>query len=256
MTTDDYLVLVGYELRDLPWKTRRDLLAEIRGHLSELPDQTNLLEQLGKPEQYAADMRAAADLERRGGVIAFLRARRLRNLILVTAMLTVTGLAIAAYSWINSYQPIAFGNGWQFPRGAKGVPGIEGESVVFHKGRPFELGMEIRNTGRFKVRVLGVPYESFQPWTARLVMARINLTGVYVGPYTPFHPFDLKPGQRRYLAFKGVFACHTGVAENGAETLTGFPVRFSFLWRTTTTMIPLPEELGITFPKGCPPPSR
>jgi hypothetical protein len=29
------------------------------------------------------------------------------------------------------------------------------------------------------------------------------------------------------------------------------PVRFSFLWRTVTTQIPLDEPLGINFPKRC-----
>lgn len=98
MTTDDYLRRVSFELRDLPWRARRDLISEIRSHLSELPDGTNLLQRLGRPEQYAVDMRAAAGLERRRGVIAFLRARRLRNLIIVAALLTVTGLAIGRSS--------------------------------------------------------------------------------------------------------------------------------------------------------------
>lgn len=113
--------------------------------------------------------------------------------------------------------------------------------------------MEIMNTGRFTVRVLAVPYEAYLPWTARLKMASLSYTGHYVGPYARFHPFDLKPGERRYLIFKGVFACHGGFSRGGALTLSDFPVRFSFLWRKTTTAIPLPEDLGIVFPKGCAP---
>jgi hypothetical protein len=256
VTHDEYLQRVRYWLVDLPWSTKRDLLSELRGHLDELPAGTDLDARLGPPQQYAADMRAAAGLERRRGVIAFLRARRPRNVILVALTLVVIGLGIGAVVWINSYQPVAFGNGYQFPAGAKGVSGISGESVAFHNGRPFVLGMEVMNTGRFTVRVLGVPYESYLPWTARLVMGRLNYTGVYVGPYTRFHPFDLRPRQRRYLLFKGVFACHSGMAVGGALTLSDFPVRFSFLWRTTTAEIPLPEDLAFNFPKGCPSPSR
>lgn len=37
MTADDYLRRVGYALGDLPWKMRRDLISELRTHLSELP---------------------------------------------------------------------------------------------------------------------------------------------------------------------------------------------------------------------------
>ena len=42
MTADDYLRSVSFELRDLPWGQRRDLLTEIRTHLDELPAGTDL----------------------------------------------------------------------------------------------------------------------------------------------------------------------------------------------------------------------
>lgn len=252
MTGNDYLRSVGFWLRDLPWGMRRDLMTGLRGHLDELPADTDLAKRLGTPQEYAADLRSAAGLERRRGVIAFVRARRPRNLILTVVVVTVVGLAIGAVEWIDSYQPIAFGNGSQLPAGAKGVAGIEGQSVVFHEGRPFVLGIEIMNTGRFTVRVLGVPYGPYLPWTARLMMSRPNYTGDYEAD-ARFHPFDLKSGERVFLLLKGVFACNTGFAAHSAATLSDFPVRFRFLWRTATTTIPLPEDLGIEFPKGCPP---
>ena len=37
MTRDEYLREVGFALRDLPWRQRRDVLADLRGHLAELP---------------------------------------------------------------------------------------------------------------------------------------------------------------------------------------------------------------------------
>lgn len=136
MRRDEYVRDVGWWLRDLPWSTRRDLLAELRTHLDELPADTDFRADLGPPEAYASDLRAAAGLERRRGPIAFLRARRRRNLILVVLAVTVIGLAIGAVAWIDSYQPLAFGNGYAFPAGAKGAPGIEGESVVFPERPP------------------------------------------------------------------------------------------------------------------------
>jgi hypothetical protein len=42
MTAEDYLRMVAFELHDLPWRTRRDLFAELRGHLNELPANTDL----------------------------------------------------------------------------------------------------------------------------------------------------------------------------------------------------------------------
>jgi hypothetical protein len=255
VTRDEYLRRVGFSLSDLPWGMRRDLLAELRGHLDELPPGTDLRTQLGPPEEYAADLRSAAGLERRRGPIAFLRARRLRYVILTVIGLMLIGLAIGAVVWIDSYQPLAFGDGYQYPAGARGVPGVSGSSVVFRKGRPFTFGIQITNNGRYTVRILGVPYEPIHPWTAHLLMTRPNYSGS-VTPYERFRPFDLKPRQIVFLIYKGVYACHTGMGAGGILTYSDFPVRYKFLWRTATTAIPLPENLAFVFRKSCPPLAR
>jgi hypothetical protein len=253
VTAETYVNRVAFELRDLPLGMRRELISELRGHLSELPP--DIAARLGTPEQYAADLRVSAGLERRRGVIAFLRARRPRNLILIVLALTVIGLTIGAVVWIDSYQPLAAGNSSQFPAGAKGEPGLNGESVVFHKGRPFQFGITVVNNRRFTVRVLGVPYVGPLPWTARLMMSPTAKNGVGIPQAnTPFHPVDLKPGDVIFLLFKGVYACNTGWGAGTAETFDDFPVRYRFLWRTATTNIPLPESLAFSFPKGCPRP--
>jgi HAAS domain-containing protein len=257
VTQDAYLRSVGYWLGDLPWSTRRDLLAELRAHLDELPPDTDLRAQLGPPEAYAKDLRAAAGLERRRGPIAFLRARRPRNLILTVVLLTVIGLAIGSVIWIDSYQPLGFGGGSQFPAGATGVLGVSGESVVFRKGKPFVLGVEVVNSGRYSVRLLGVPFTGPNPWTARLLMTRPNRRGGGAGPYERFRPFTLRPHHFVFLLLKGVYACHTGWAKGSAATYAEFPVRYGFLWRTATTSIALPEQLAFDFSReGCPPPKN
>jgi hypothetical protein len=253
VTAEDYLRMVAFELRDLPWSQRRELISELRGHLDELPAGTDLDARLGTPEDYAADLRSAAGLERRRGAIAFLRARRPRNVILAAALLVVVGLTIGAVAWIDSYEPIAFANGSIDPVGAKGAPGLDGNVVVFHKGRPFELGITIRNTGKFTVRVLGVPYFSALPFSARLRMSLPQKREEFLPPYVPFRPFDLKPGDMRLLLLKGVYACHSGMPAGSSFGIASLPVRFSFLWRTATTDVPLPQELAIVLPKGCPP---
>jgi hypothetical protein len=252
---DEYVRNVGWWLRDLPWSTRRDLLVELREHLDELPADSDLGAELGPPEAYADDLRTAVGLERRRGLIAFLRARRPRNLILVVLALTVAGLAIGAVVWIDSYQPIVMGNAAQEPLDSKPSPGEPGVTVVFRKGRPFLYGATIRNSGRFPVRILGVPRDVSDFFKARLFVNEPNPAENEM-PLERFRPFDLQPGETRWLVLKGVYACTTGAA-GGSGLAVGrdaIPVRFSFLWRTETTFVPVLDPLRITFTKkGCPP---
>lgn len=253
MTSEDYLGRVDFELRDLPWGQRRELLAELRAHLAELPEGTDLRE-LGAPEQYAADLRSAAGLERRRGAIAFLRARRPRNVIVAVVALVLIGLAIGAVAWVRSYQPISFAGSTQLPIHAKAALTSNDESVVFHKGRPFRYGITIQNTGRFTVRVLGVPDTPGPlPFSARLMMSGPQKEPGMEAPFKPFHPFDLKPGDIRWLIFKGVFACHSGSVPGPSFSWGAFPVRFSFLWTTRTISIPLDGKLTFVLLHGCPP---
>jgi len=251
MTRNEYLRSVGFWLRDLGWSTRHDLMAGLRSHLDELPADTDLTE-LGTPEEYAADLRSAAGLERRRGLIAFLRARRPRNLILTALALTVIGLAIGAVAWIDSYEPIAFAGGTQSPLDSKSSLGRDGVSVVFRKGRSFHYGITIENTGRFTVRVLGVPKSVTDFYSGRLLMSKDQTGHMDERPLERFRPFDMKPGSFRWLLLKGVYACTTGMGHGTTITWSAIPVRFNFLWRTATASIPLDEPLTFSFPKGCP----
>jgi hypothetical protein len=266
VTSEQYLGRVEAALRDLPWRTRRDLSSELRAHLAELPADTDLAQRLGTPERYAADLRSSAGLERGRGVTGFLRARRPRNVILVVVLLVVIGLAIGGVAWAQSYQPLGFSGSAEFPRDAKTELTADGfsQSAVFHNGRPFQLGVQIQNNGRFAVRVLGVPYSSevpwlsrTLPWSARLLMATETAVrlppqlaahgghGWHQGPFKPFHPFDLEPGRSAFLLLKGVFAnCHVMISV-GSIPLPDFPVRYRFLWKTATAHIPLEGGLMI-----------
>lgn len=268
MTAEDYLRRVGAALRDLPWRTRRELSSELRGHLEELPADTDLETRLGTPEQYAADLRSAAGLERRGGPIAFLRARRPRNVILVVVMLVVIALAVGATEWVLSYQPLGFSGLVYMPRDSKSDLTVNGytHSAAFLNGRPFQLGMEIQNNGRLTVRVLGVPYTPSElllrgalPWKAALLMASetsvpaprgLRGHGWRQGHFEPFHPFELPPGHAALLVLRGVWAnCH-GMITRGTIPLPDFPVRYSFLWKTATAEIPFAGGLTIVPPNN------
>lgn len=255
MTRDEYVRNVGWWLRDLPWSTRRDLLRELGAHLDELPADTDFRAQLGAPETYAADLRMAAGLERRRGVVPFLRARRPRNLILAVLALTVIGLAIGAVAWVDGYQPLVYGNATQLPLDSKPSAGQPGVTVVFRKGHPFLYGVTIRNSGRLPVRILGVRRDVTDFFKGRLLVNEPN-PAENERPLERFHPFDLHPGKTRWLVFKGVYACTTGMGGGTGLTRDALPVRFSFLWRTETTFVPLEDPLAITFPRGCPVPAR
>jgi hypothetical protein len=257
-TAEDYLRHVRFALRDLPWSTRRDLISELRGHLDELPAETDLEARLGPPEEYAADLRSAVGLERRRGMIAFLRARRPRNLILTVVALTLIGLAISAIVWIDSYQPIAFAGATQDPPDSKPSLGQAGVTVVFRKGHRFEYGIAIQNNGRFTVRVLGVPRSVMDFYVGRLLMSGPHNPPLSNWPLVHFHPFDFKPGAIRWLIIRGVYACTSGMGGSrrlgfGSIIKEAIPVRFSFLWRSSTASIPLDDPLTIMFRKGCPP---
>jgi hypothetical protein len=258
VTPDDYLRIVAFELRDLPWGMRRDLISGLRAHLGELPADTNLYQRLGRPHEYAAELRAAAGLERRHGAIAFLRARRPRNLVLTALVLTVVGLAVGAVVWIDSYQPLATGNSAYGPLDAISSPTGDGVYVVFHEGKSFRYGTTIWNTGRYTVRVLGVPdfigrHPIGKPIAVRLLMSAPT-TFDYGGiplPYKRFHPFDLSPGEQRGLLFVGTY--DSPCRERGPGLSIGWdsiPVRYSFLWRTTTVQVPLPEPVTFVFRKS------
>jgi hypothetical protein len=254
VTADEYLRRVWFAFYDLPWRTKRELVDEIRGHLDELPADTDLRERLGTPEDYAAELRSAAGLYKRRGVLAFLRARRPRNVVLAAIFVTVIGLAIGAVVWVQGYQPIAFAGASYLPAHTRGSIGLNGSIVTWRKGKPFRYGISIVNNGPFAVRVLGMPYNASLPFSARLLMSTPGPPSevhVFPGPLQPFHQFDLQPGDISSLILKGVYACHSGTGPGPSLSIDQLPVRISFLWRHKTVWIPLDGELVFDFPHGC-----
>jgi hypothetical protein len=276
-----YLERLSRAAHDLPQARRQELLDEIEQHirdaLSQAPcanrdEMLALLEHVGDPAEVAA---AAADdpsggRSRRGSLGAYLRRHTLRVILTVVA-LAVLGLAIGSVAWIRTYQPLASAGLEMLPAGSKNTLTVNGNasSVGYHKGRPFRLGFMIQNNGRFTVRVLGVPYLSDfpwlrnLPWSARLMMAAETAvplpphSGIKAGAHAwhqgrlqPFHPFDLNPGQARFLLLKGVYA-HCGVMlAHGTIPLSDFPIQYSFLWKTATAHIPIPGGLTIVPPNN------
>jgi len=113
------------------------------------------------------------------------------------------------------------------------------------------------------VRVLGVPdlfkgHLAGLPASVRLLMSASTTfdRGGMPPPYTRFHPFDLEPGEQRGLIFSGVYdqPCRDRRIGGGSDFLLAIPVRFSFLWRTSTAWVNLPERVAVFFPKetACP----
>ena len=149
---------------------------------------------------------------------AFLQARRPRTLVLAILSLAVIGLAIGAVVWVQSYQPLRPGNSSLSPSGAVDTPTDNGVSVTFHKGRPFQVGVFVKNTGPFTVHVdsaaqppalplspPGIGSPGNLPIVARVLVSTPLPPNELVGPFTPFRPFDLRPGQTRLILLKGVY---------------------------------------------------
>jgi hypothetical protein len=252
VATAAYVRQVELALRDLPWRQRRDLVAELRQHLAELPEETNYYERLGHPERYAMDLRTAAGLQRRHGPIAFIRSFRPRNVVLVAAGALVLGLVIVGLGWVQSYEPLGLGNLSAYPKGSVDEPGGDSTSVVFHKGRPFSLAIEIRNNGAYGVRILGVPAVSPSVEARTLMYPPTQYGGSSALSPRPFQPFTLQPGQFDILVLRGAYRCH-GWKGTGSREMLDFPVRYSFLWHTATASIPLPTKLVFVYKRnsGC-----
>ncbi len=256
---DDYIRRVEEELSDLPWSQRRDLAADLRRHLAELPAGASLYSQLGTPEKYASDLRLAAGLEYRRGPIAHIRSFRPRNLIAAAVVVTALALAITGLVWVTGYQPLAFGGSSVYPTGAKLMRGAAQSNVPFRQGAPFKVGMSIVNNGRFTARVLGisgVPPFAYLPLSHR----RLLMTGPlpksetgWITPHRTFRPVDLPPGHMIFLQLNGTYKapCHPAAKDSQEfQVLGGFQVRYSALWRTATVRIDLPDNLSIDFPKN------
>src|SRR5215470_14082596 len=95
---DEYARRVEEALADLPQGQRKQLLADLAAHLAEITDDGRpVVDQLGPPEEYARELRAAADLvpaEPRGWVSRTpWRDRRAAVIaaIAVVAVLTLVG---------------------------------------------------------------------------------------------------------------------------------------------------------------------
>jgi len=246
VTRDAYLREVEWQLRDVRWKRRKALVAELAAHLDETP-----AGQLDTPQAYAAELRRSENLPRRRGAVAFLRARRPRNLVLVALLLVLVALLVSGYAWAESYQPLTAGDYGLFPDRA--VSGPAGETAVtFRDGAPFRFGFSVRNDGSFAVRVVGVPHATVaDPFVTRtFVSGPLERARDIPGPTTPFRPFDLKPGEERMLILRGVFAHCRNWGGTTTATYDSLPVRFQFLWRTETVSVPLPDQLVIQIPAG------
>jgi len=257
--TREYVTEVAQSLKDLRWNQRRDLVADLRQNLAELPAGTDAVARLGAPEEYAAELRAAAGLAPERGPLGFVRRFRPRSLALIGALAVAAALLTAVLliryerqQFVQNYQPLRHGNLARYPDHARGLGGLDGQSVDVHVGRPFQFGLEIVNAGRYLVRVLGLSYPRIEPWHAQLSMGPPSTIEGTQTPLRAFHPFDLGPGQYVWLSLKGVYWCTTGWSKGVGTSIDEFPVRYRFHSHWAIARIPLPEPLGFTMTENCP----
>lgn len=237
-----------------------------------------LLAHVGDPAEIAAAAQDPADAPppRR-------RRRRLRIALVVLAILIALAAGTAAFA--QTYQPLAFAAADVLTPNSVNTYGEGGHGawIGYHRGvgqrayyHPF-FGVAFQNTGHFTVRVLGLgEYAPLLPvlrgWDTQLLMARGRFvdratrvpavrTGKrsvehgYViqrrvwkrGPLQAFRPVDLAPGQIVMLVLWGHSSpnCHIRPYTGQTVPPQAFPVKYSFLWRTTTTHIALPSGLKV-----------
>ena len=275
----DYLDGLAAAAQDLPQVRRDELLGEIEQHIREAvaekpcanrDEMLALLAQVGDPAEIAAAAQDPGDApaarpERR-------RLRKRAVALVALALLIVLAAGLAAYT--QTYQPLAFAPADVLARNTVNTYGEGGHGVWigYRKGigkgpnRPF-VGVTFQNTGHFTVRVLGVgkwwpPFPVMSGWSSRLLMAQGSFVEKPVpgpgnkpvrvrfwrhGPLQPFHPVDLAPGQIVMLAMQGVWHADCSTKPYTGQTVPprDFPVKYSFLWKTTTSHIPLPSGLRI-----------
>jgi hypothetical protein len=235
VNAERYLAAVSLELRDLPWRLRKSLIADLRLHLAEMPADEDLEARLGIPSDYANELRAAAGITRSRGAVAFLRAG-----------LAILGTLAVGIAWGRSYQPLAKGHWSRQPDHSR--EGALQESVVrFREGKPFQLGFSLMNTGSFSVKVIGVPIHNgfLWPFAVRTFIARSDGDGI--APMDRFRPFTLRPGHERMILLRGRYANCRFYRVSGSLTVTALPVRERFLLWRRTLEFPLSSPLVIQF---------
>ena len=195
-------------------------------------------------------------------------------------MLWCLSQAIVSAVWIQSYQPLAVASADVVPAGSYNTVGENGHVawVGYRKGlgggpnRPF-FGVTLQNTGPFTVRLerptyrYGPDLPVLRGWSSRLLMARYTRDGETTnapagqdhgyawkrGPFEPYQPTDLAPGQIVMVAYQGVWHdCQIKIPAGVSTPPTSLPVSYSFLWKTATAHIPFPGGLTIVPPNHHP----
>lgn len=192
-----------------------------------------------------------AGLSPQRGPIAFLRARRPRNLVFTVIVLSVFGALAGGVVWGRSYQPVGAGSTGLSPN-----PSTEGalhETVArFRNHRPFQFGFSMRNDGRFAVRILDIPLNDgfTRPFAVRAFIdpAEIGMSETQ----EPFHAFTLRPGHERFIVLRGRYANCDKYVANNSLIFDAMPVRTRFLLWTHTILLPLSYPLVIKMPKTDP----
>jgi len=104
------------------------------------------------------------------------------------------------------------------------------------------------------VKVLGTPDRTSFFCPTKLVMSaplkNFGVHGNFVkGPYTPFHTFDLGPGQARDLFFEAAHPTCAKWAAGSTDAVGGLGVKFRFLWRSSTVRL-FAGRLAVVCPKA------
>ncbi|HKI92639.1 MAG TPA: hypothetical protein VJ986_10090 [Gaiellaceae bacterium] len=182
--------------------------------------------------------------------------------LLAGAVLVVVAVALAAlYLWLRTYAPlqaVAFGfaPGPGIGAAIQAAVGSGGKEVFFplyRRGKPFDAGFTLHNSGHFAVTVTGIAPETPQqpPWIGPVAVrgAASVSTTAGVGRTHPFRPIDLTAGDTAALVVRFDTACPASHGRTDPVYTDRVRLRYSYLHifhKTQTVELPFAVTLRCT----------
>lgn len=235
---------VGKHFRDVSWRERQTILADLTAHL----DETNVAENtwevrtehVGRPDEYALQLRK--DLGVGTTLDSLERARRFnarhirpRTKVLVAFTVLLISAAIGALSRIANYQPLTFGNRTTCCGVHLRAGNASEEQFTWVQGGEFYVGTWITNTGSFALRVtdIAAPADAAisndsWPWDNwRITLSTDEQMPIPRGHDRPFLPFMLASGAHQLMFIRRDFdTCRSQFMAGTSIGLNSVNVKF------------------------------
>lgn len=200
-----YYGTVADSVDDIPWRERQRILDTLADRLGALGPDDSPTSELGPPEDYAAQVRAAAGATtERGGSFARLRASRTRTKVLLGAAAFLVVVLVAGAVSALRYQPLrAEGTAEAVDPGlvVQDAGGVQGLTVRFQPGGQILVRYSLTNSGLVDVNIDGIDIEKRFPVKVKelRIVREETATTVDFDSATPVDDFAVKPDEEVVL---------------------------------------------------------